>query len=73
VSERCKLTSVARINAYAWHDEQFSIHMEECSEARPRLGEKALSPEDGTELLWPRIAGDFERQALQTGSVAACQ
>src|SRR5258706_14238676 len=47
--------------------------MKEIFEARPCLGEKGLSTEDGTKLLWPRVARDFERQTLQTSPVTACQ
>src|ERR1700733_9292124 len=47
--------------------------MKERSEACPSLGEKALLTYDRTELLWPRVARDFERQTLQTDPVATCQ
>ena len=44
--------------------------MKERFEARTCLGEAALSTEDATKLLWPRVARDFERQTLQTGPIA---
>src|SRR5260370_23682784 len=47
--------------------------MKERFEARPRLGEKALSTEDGAKLFWPRVARDSERQTLQTDPIATCQ
>jgi len=39
----------------------------------PRLGKKSLSTEERTKLFWPLVARDFERQALQTGSVSTRQ
>src|SRR5258707_4547408 len=47
--------------------------MKERFEARPRLGEKALSTEDRAKLFWPRVARDSERQTLQTDPIATCQ
>jgi hypothetical protein len=39
----------------------------------PCLGKKGLSTEERTKLFWPLVARDFERQALQTGSVSTRQ
>src|ERR1700683_1882135 len=47
--------------------------MKQRFEARPCLGEKGFSTEDGTELFWSQVARDFERQVLQTGPVSTGQ
>src|SRR5260370_24194975 len=49
------------------------LRSQERFEARPCLGKKALSTKDGTKLLWPRVARNFERQTLQTDPVTTCQ
>jgi hypothetical protein len=44
--------------------------MKQRFETRPSLGKKGLSTEEGTKLFWSPVTRDFERQALQTGSVS---